>query len=40
MCEHVPDAPLGTQRMRVPLLVIQLGESLGEIEHLSTNRFR
>jgi hypothetical protein len=35
--EHVTDAPLGTQRRRVPLLVIELGESPGQIEHLIAN---
>ena len=34
--EHVPDAPLGTQRRRVPLFVIEHGETLSEVEHLIT----
>ena len=32
--ENVPDAPLGTQRSHVPLLVIERGESLSQIEDL------
>jgi hypothetical protein len=32
--EHVSNAPLGTQRGGVPLLVIEHRESLGEVEHL------
>ena len=34
--EHVPDAPLGAQRRGVPLLVVQRGEPLGQIEHFVT----
>ncbi len=35
--EHVPDAPQGTQGRRVPLLVIEPGEALSEIESLITD---
>jgi hypothetical protein len=35
--KHISDAPLGTQRRRVPLRIIESGEPLSEIEHFVTN---